>query len=295
MTNPAGHSDASGLSRRGFLAAAVGLAVSSATGCAGIRGWRRKDEFAGRPRVFGPEPTVEEVVAHLNGNVDRLHSWRTSGARIRANNIPLTADLAVEKGQRMRLVVNSVVGTEVDLGSNDEVFWFWAKRNNPPHVFYANHEHLERARQQLQIPFEPAWLLEALSMERFDAEALTLEKHSEPDKCRLVATSAGPTGAPMRKDVVVDLQRGLVLEHSVFNASGFRIARAGLSQHGRDVKSGVVLPHKIQLEWPQAELSLQMIFDKLDINPPSIPQQVWAMPEMSGYRLVNLAEADVRQ
>ena len=33
----------------------------------------------------------------------------------------------------------ALTGPEVDLGSNDELFWFWVRRNEPPAVYFARH------------------------------------------------------------------------------------------------------------------------------------------------------------
>ena len=42
--------------------------------------------------------------------------------------------------RRVRLQAEtSATGPEVDLGSNEEVFWFWVNRNEPPAVYFDRH------------------------------------------------------------------------------------------------------------------------------------------------------------
>src|SRR5262249_13984212 len=91
------------------------------------------------------------------------------------SGIRLMADIAVEKNRHLRIVVSSMGGNELDLGCNDDVFWFWAKRSPDRAVMYANHEQIDLVRDTLQIPFEPDWLMEALGVAAIPMEGTTLE------------------------------------------------------------------------------------------------------------------------
>lgn len=267
------------------------LLLCALPGCAGMRGltWRHGDPLRGAPKPNWPEdPQVEEVVDHLNRNVDKLQAWRANSVKIRANNIPLSGTLAVERGKHLRLVVNSIAGNEVDMGSNDDLFWIWAKRMPPPEYVYCRHEHTEAVRQAMGIPFEPEWLMQALGVSPLKADGTKLELEPTLRQARLVQQVTSAHGQPLRKVILVDLPRGVILEHSVYDYHGQRIAVARLDDHQLDKASGVVLPRRVKLDWPQTEMSLVMSLGQVEINPRGIPSQIWDMPKLAGYQVVDL-------
>lgn len=266
-------------------------------GCAWMR-WNQRGEMASfGPKVpcrVPPHATAEELVTYLNQNVDKLQGWRASRVSLRANGIRLSADIAVEKSRHLRIVVNSVAGNELDLGCNDDVFWFWAKRSPDRAVMYASHEELDLVRDTLQIPFEPDMLMEALGVAAIPLEGTTLEPGGNRTS-RLISNHVLANGKTIRKVITVDTCHGRVLEHSVWDASGRRIAHATFSNHRLDPESGVILAHHIQLEWPQAEVSLAMDLGHVEVNPVGMPEQIWQMPSMPGYPVKNLRDVAMQR
>ncbi len=262
-------------------------------GCAGIGGFRfrgSRDQLAAVPRPrFSDDPQMEEVVDHLNQNVRKLHSWQAHSVKIRANNMSLSGTLAVEEGQHLRLVVQSIVGHEVDMGSNDDVFWIWAKRMEPSYV-YCRHDQIEGARQALGVPFEPEWLMQALGVAPIETTNLTMQIDPSGQHARLVQPVLTAHGHPIQKVMQVDLVRGVITEHCIYDARGAKVAQAHLDDFRIDKQSGAVLPRRVKLDWPQNQMSLVMNLGQVEINPTSIPSQIWDMPQMPGVQMVDLGK-----
>lgn len=297
-TNPGDHdAGVSRTSRREAICSAVAAGMTFLPGCMSMRSWLRgpADPFARQPCVLPPDATVEQVVAHLNRNVDRLQSWRAHGVGIKVKGVPfpLNGDLAVQKGRRLRLMVNSIGGTEVDLGSNEHLFWFWAKQNKQPHVYYARHEDADLAVRQLNLPFEPQWLMEAFGLEPYIPQQLRMQPGMQPGTAQLVSDHVLNNGWQVRQIVIVDLCHGLVREHTLWDSSrnGKIIATARLSEHFIDPPSGVVLPRRIELDWPQAEMTLAMEFGAIQVNPAALPDQLWEMPVLPQTQAINLGRS----
>jgi len=265
----------------------------SLQGCAGINAFRfrnSREQLSAMPRPrFSDDPQLEEVVDHLNQNVRKLHSWQANSVKIRANNMPLSGTLAVEEGQHLRLVVQSIVGHEVDMGSNDDVFWIWAKRMEPSYV-YCRHDQIEGARQALGVPFEPGWLMQALGVAPIDTKNLTMQIDPSGQHARLVQPVLTAHGHPIQKVMHVDLVRGVITEHSIYDARGARVAQAHLDEFRVDKQSGAVLPRRVRLDWPQNQMSLVMNLGQVEINSNSIPPQIWDMPHMPGVQMVDLGK-----
>jgi hypothetical protein len=265
--------------------------TSSMTGCASFR-WmmasRNRDLLSGAPQLRNVNnPQMEEIVAHINRNAEGIRSWRANSVKIMANQWPLSGTLAVEKGNHVRLVVSSPVGKEFDLGSNDERFWVWSRRMDPPFVT-CRHENMEAARQQLGLPFEPRWLMQALGVEPLSTANLKMEIDPSKRQARLIEEFMSTHGLPLRRAVLVDLKTGTVVEHCLYNYDGVRVALARLSGHEFFNTEGVVLPHRVLLDWPQNQMSMSMELGRIQLNPQSIPSEIWDMPDSAGYPIVQL-------
>ena len=292
-SNPTWSGPAKSFPHRLAGALAIAACMMSLEGCSNLAGFRLRSpqnhlSSVPRPR-FSTDPQMEEVVDHLNRNVDKLHAWQAHGVKIRANNMPLSGTLAVEEGQHLRLVVNSIAGHEVDMGSNNDVFWIWAKRMEPSYV-YCRHEQIDAARQTLGVPFEPQWLMTALGVAPLETRGLTMQIDSTGQHARLVQPVVTAHGLPMQKVMHVDLVHGVITEHSIYDSRGVKVAQARLEDFRVDKSSGVVLPHRVKLDWPQNQMSLVMNLGHVEINPPSIPAQIWDMPRMPGVQMVDLGK-----
>ena len=264
------------------------------TGCSTIRNWRKDPGLTG-PCRLPKNPTVAQVVDHVNANVDKVHGWRSNSVKIRASDVPVTlgGNLVVERDHRLRLEVKSALGKEVDLGSNDEVFWIWTKRaptsgDEPPPLIFAAHSEMDIARQKLPMPFDPEWLMEALGVAPLSAEGVQMEGTPGVAMIKLVSQHQLPDGSAVRKEVTVDGCHGRVLQQSVSDMNGRPLVRAVMGDHRLDPRTGAVLPRYVKLDWPQQQMSLAMEFHAVEVNPESVPATVWQMPVMPNTRLVNL-------
>ncbi|MBS0202454.1 MAG: hypothetical protein JSS49_06100 [Planctomycetes bacterium] len=262
-------------------------------GCLGFSSFRlRPNSQAAIPRPrFSADPQMEEVVDHLNQNVAKLHAWQARRVSIRANGIPgLHGILSVEEGQHLRLSVSSMMGQEVDLGSNDDVFWINARRMDPSYV-YCHHDQIEDARQSLGIPFEPKWLMQALGVAPIDTADLKMQIDHSGQNARLVQPLLTVHGLPLQKVMQVDLVKGVITEHSIYDSLGNKIAQARLEDFRMDKTSGAVLPRRVLLDCPQSQLSLVMNMGDVEVNPRSIPEKIWEMPPAApGIQVVDLGK-----
>ena len=87
-------------------------------------------------------PTLGDVVQVVNDNTAKIRSLYTTDATMTVPGAPaLRANLAVERPRRLRLrAETAITGAEVDMGSNDELFWFWIRRNPPPTLYHCRHD-----------------------------------------------------------------------------------------------------------------------------------------------------------
>ena len=75
----------------------------------------------------------------VNANTQRVQRLQTENATLRVEGIPVRANLAYEQPRHFRLLaqLSQFTGRELDMGSNDELFWFWIRRDSQPSVYFA--------------------------------------------------------------------------------------------------------------------------------------------------------------
>ncbi len=262
------------------------LLLVSTTGCAFQAQFTHQDFGSPLPA----NASVEEVVRRVNANIERLSAWRSNDVRISGQSMPvhLGGQIAVERPRNFRLTAGILgMDEEADFGSNAELFWFWVKRGSmngqPSYVYQARHEDVPNSQMLSQIPFQPDWLMEALGVVPIDAQHVSLHPEGGGQVVNLISERLSPSGQMVKKVIRVDLRRGLVLSHSLVDMNGLLIARATLDQHFRDRATGIVMPHVIALEWPQANLKIKLEIGQIDVNPTTIPPRNWQVPRKDPY------------
>ncbi|TWU26104.1 hypothetical protein Pla144_33210 [Bythopirellula polymerisocia] len=248
------------------------------------------------PEVLVPGAALDQVIAAVNQNSIRIQNFQTNNASISVPGttvLPsLSGNIAAERPGRLRLQAStSLTGQEVDLGSNEELFWFWVKRNEPPDLYFARHsQYVGSAAQQL-MPIEPSWLLDALGFAQFAPEDFhegpiphgngTLEIRS------VIQTRIGT----LTKSTVVDAQRAWVLEQHLYDAKGTLLASAIARSHQYYPAVNVSLPQVIDISMPTAQLALSIDVGTVQINQSSLNPALWQLPVLAGYRQIDLGTA----
>lgn len=234
-----------------------------------------------------PEPTLADVQATVDGNAELVHSILVRDAKIsgRAQGqfIPsLKARIALERPHRFRMIAEMpVVGREAaDLGSNDQEFWFWLEQNQPPGLYFIRHDDYARAAGRLPIPFDPYWVVEALGVSPLgDGVTYDGPVSSAPGRLQLRRVSTSPQGEQVTKIVRVDNCTGWVREQYLYDANGDLLASAVTSDHQRDASYGAIVPRRVQLEWPQQRLSLDIRLRDVQVNEDlSTSPDLWQKP-----------------
>ncbi|HEY1600865.1 MAG TPA: hypothetical protein VGG64_14755 [Pirellulales bacterium] len=250
------------------------------------------------PRVLPATPTLADVISAVNTNSGRVQSLYTTDAEIHVPGMPKTrANIALDRPRRFRLRADTMLtGPEVDLGSNDELFWFWVRRSPEPAIFYCRHEQFASSAARQVLPVEPDWLIEVLGMATIDPAG----EHTGPlpvgqGRLRVETRLPRPEG-DLRRIMVIDDSRGLILEQHLYDPAGMLLASATLSNHRRDPLANVVLPRTVKIVWPSTKFEMTIELNNVAVNQLSgDPQQLWAMPTYGpSTPVVNLADPNLR-
>jgi len=240
--------------------------------------------------------SLNQVIAAVNQNAARVQSYQTNNASITVPGMPmiplLRGNLAVQQPGRVRLQASTALtGPEVDLGSNDELFWFWVRRNQPPTLYFSRHDQFVGSAAQQVMPIEPRWLLDALGMAQFspnDFHEGPLPHGNGTLEIRSVVQSRTGT---LTKSTVVDAKRAWVLEQHIYDSSGTLLASAIARSHRYYPQLGVSLPQKVEIRLPVAQLALSIDVGTVYLNQLADNPALWTLPVLSGYPQLDLGSA----
>lgn len=274
------------------LAVALVLLVTSGASCPGVL----RQVGTPIPTVLPQVATLDQVIAAVNDNTARARNGTATQATLSVPGAPpLRADLAFEQSRRFRLTGGTGFGKELDVGSNDELFWIWVKRNQPHATLFCRHDMYPQSNARQIMPVESDWLLEALGLAQFRPQ----DQHTGPTpvsagRLEIRSLRQTPSGE-MTKITVVDASRALVLEQHLYDTRGQRVATALTTNHVRDGISGANMPRQIDLHLPSAQLQMRIDVVNWQLNALG-PQHagIWTKPENPEYPNVDLADPSIQ-
>lgn len=283
-----------------LVAATIALAALAQT--LGCRATQPGGMFGPRgpaaPVVIESTASAPQIVAAVNQNTSRVHSYTAQNASFSTPGLPglpiLKGSILLERPRRFRLRAGTgLSGNEVDLGSNDQLFWLWAKRNEPPALYFARHDqHATSAAKQL-LPIDPGWVVDALGLVTLDPAAVYQGPFPRKDgSLELRHATAGPDG-PMQRVTVVDATHAWVVEQHVYDHTGALVASATADNFQFDPAQQVSLPRQVTIRVPSADLAFSISTGPVSINTPvANPDQQWSLPNLAGVPQVDLGRSD---
>ncbi len=251
------------------------------------------------PQVLQPGASREQIVAAVNQNSSRVQSLTVTNAAITIPDMMglpiLNGNIAAERPGRFRLTAGTVAGQELDLGSNDELFWLWVRRNQPPAVYFCRHSQFANSNIRQMLPVEPSWLLAALGM--VDLDPATVFDGPLPSlrgagtvELRAWLPSAGGN---LQRVLLIDATRAWVVEQHVYDQAGTTLLASAVAESHRYYPvEQVSLPERVAIRLPTANLALRINLGTMQINQlQGDRQQLWTLPTYDGYPQYDLGGA----
>lgn len=272
------------------------LALAFLAGCGSTRwGQNLKPEA---PAPTGAAPSAAALVSYLNDNANRMQSVQVGGLDLdcyqKGKSLGLRGMMAAQKPRSFRMNANAVGSRVVDLGSNDEEFWFWVKNSDMPQQFYCNYKDLDEGRVKVMpLPIQPAWIMETLGMGPYGpADKYTLE--SDAATVRLVERTTSPQGKPVRKVIVFNRRpvrppQPQVLQYQLIDeATGKEVCSARIIDTQIDKKTAAVFPRRVEIHYPEQDVKLALKLDDTEING-TVTQTAFVRQELTGVESLDLA------
>ncbi len=268
------------------------------TGC--LPTWlRRQPETPPPPVAYDRMPTLQEVVQHTNDHTLRVQQLQAEGATVSYKApplsvaIPLQAKLSFDMPRRVRLTAGLGIGGDlVDVGSNDEIFWFWAKPAEPTSIFYSKHEDYPKSALGRMMPLDPSWIADALGLVYLDPNS-QLDgpfPSNQPGKFDVRTWLNTPSGK-LQRVITFDQKYGYVHSQFLYDPYGQILVQIRGQQHKYDSTTNVTLAHDIAISIPQMQAQVQFNVRSYLLNSIGYDNggRLWEPPTVPGAQMVDMA------
>jgi hypothetical protein len=285
---------------RRMLTLVLGLALGLPflAGCHLFNNSRSRDNIK-IPAHTDQKPTVGSLVNYLNQNARLVQSLQASvdvdAKQGRQLSINLGGALAAQKPRDFRLRAKVVGSPAVDIGSNDDRFWYWISKANPPHYYFCTYKDLSTGKVNVPFPVETDMVLAALNMAEYDPKG-KYELKQTKETIELTQDTVSLAGQPVKRVTVfrgtmAKLGEPQVLEHILRDGRGNLICKASVQRVEVDRASKAVIPTRVMIEWPAQQVSMKLMLSDLQVNriDKESAAAMFQLNAMSGYDFYDLA------
>ena len=210
-------------------------------------------------------PTARQLIAYLNENAKRMPVLQaekvTMDVKDGNQSIGLEGRFVIHQPHEVRVKFNCLGQPALDLGSNDQGWWAWFSKAEPPMSIQAKRKDLMRGTAtDWPLLIGPETLVWIMSMKTYD-EATAIEVIERPKTIEFVEMATSPSGKPLRRVTVFQRSRAEPGEPQII---GYRVEDAKkqeqfhvvISQVSIDGTTGAVVPNRLELIWPVQKIKI---------------------------------------
>ncbi len=259
-------------------------------GCQWLRFWQEPKP----PQILPPGAGLEQVIAAVNHNNAQIQSLFSNSATISVPGYPtLKARIAFQRPRNFRLKADGF-GPEVDLGSNDQYFWFWIKRSQPPAVYICRHDQFFTSRARQMIPIDPNLLFEALGTLQLDPSLPHQGPYPDKGNRIQIRTLYETPEGPNTRVTTIDAASAWVMEQQIIDARGRLRVRSVVENYRLDPGTKLYVPTAVRVECPEAQFSMRIELGTVQVNQlQGAPAELWSVPAYPGSPLVDLGNPNL--
>ena len=247
--------------------------LSVLVGCNSWPGLRDRDTARNLP---GETPSAQQLVAYLNNNGQRVQAIQCNQVSIDAKQGNQTAPgldglMVCQKPRNFRLKAKVIGQPAVDIGSNNQEFWYWISKVEPvPYVFHCNYDELDKGNVRLPFPFHPDMIVSALGMGEYDPSK-QYEVKVNQQNIELVEPVAVYQGKQVRKSTVfqrkaISQGKYQVAGHILRDIQGREICNATVYEVQQNRETGAILPQRIKIVWPEEKMEMLLRLNDMQVT-----------------------------
>lgn len=226
------------------------------------------------PELFTGMPSLEQLTEAIN-RTDAIGQLSSNSVSVEVPSMPnvprLSATLSVDRPRhfRMRAKLPIMLGSGLDMGSNQEAFWFQVPEGMSQTLYFASHESFRWRPNRDILPVDPTWIGDALGLVHIDPQDVVEGPILRTDG-RLEVRTMVPLADGLHSRVcIVDPAGGFVTDQMLYGPDGRMLAAASGSQHRYYADQQCSLPHRVQIRLMPAQgppLDLQLDIGNYLVN-----------------------------
>jgi hypothetical protein len=226
-------------------------------------------------------PEAAALVTYLNQQAARVQTVRAKvdmDCKADGQSVALGGMMGCQKPRDFRLKANVLGQPAVDMGSNNNEFWYWISKAPQPYVYHCSYRDLATGQVRIPFPFQPDMVVSALGLAEYDMKGV-YEVRANPGGTRanpngtleLIQDTVSPSGQPVKKIVVFNRMTSQpgqpqVLAHVLRDSKGGLICQAHIQRVQVDRITGAVVPTRMMIEWPAQKISMRLDLSDVTVN-----------------------------
>ena len=206
------------------------------------------------PPVLAGTPSITELAEVVN-RTQTIQQLSTNTATVEVLSMPSlprlsgTLNLSREKRFRLRAALPVVLGAGMDMGSNEEMFWFEVPEGPTMSktLYYARHEQYRQQLGRAVLPVDPTWIMDALGLAQLDPATVVAGPVRRDDgKLEIRSIMQMPDGI-YQKVCLFESSAGYVTDQFLYAPDNRLIAKSKASNHRYYEDQQCALPHRVEL------------------------------------------------
>lgn len=277
--------------------AGLSLAALLTTGCSSAPGMRNQDVPVAHA---APAPTVPQLVTYLNDNARRVQAIQCNHVALDCEQgmqrVGIDCVMACQKPRNFRLKGKAIGQSVLDIGSNNDEFWYWISKADPPYVYHCAYQDYPRAANRMPFPFQPEMVVAALGIAEYEPNT-PYEVKEYKNYIELIEQVPSPHNPAEKLQKVVVFNRmqaapghPQVVAHLLRDPRGKIICQAVVREVQVNRETNAVLPRRIVLTWPsqKAKMDMQMFDTQVTAITPDRAQRLFQRADLASLTSFDL-------
>jgi hypothetical protein len=242
--------------------------------------WWKTTESAPQSKIsteilppVNPVTKSHPLIKQLNASNAQIKSFSCSRVNVRVwqngMRFRLDGELHYEKANNFRMYFRSIFGKEVDLGSNERIFWYWSRRDKERGLYYARYEDFQNTR--LKSPFNPIFIRESLGLNDIVTDNASIMETD--DNVVVFAKFVNGIGKTVFRYTFLNKANQKLIGSLVTDESGNPIAISEILEYDG------IAPKRILYTWYEENQILYLEFVDPVVNAQIDPSQ-WQLPNI---------------
>lgn len=208
-----------------------------------------------------------EIINKKNEKINNL----TCNLNITMSKIKVNGMMIMEKPKNFRMKIRSVIGSEMDIGSNNTHFWFWSKRMNPPLLHFAKHENLNKSR--LKTPLNPEWLMNSLNINLLEINQLIRYNQY----FGIISPKISANNEEITILTLIDPEKQVIIGHYLYGKNNKLQASSEVKSF--NIVGEFIVPKEILIIWYDENITMNWTLVNIKLNT-KINENNFIMPSM---------------